>query len=72
MNITIERIIPYTTERYPYNCRVDLCKCTLSQYDRVLSWTKEQKIPCSWTWTENRAVYMDDKYATLLMLRWSS
>ena len=69
MNITVEKMYPRPTHGYPYNCRVDLSRCTLKEYDSVLSWTVDQEIPC--TWAGNWAVYLSDKYASLLMLRWA-
>lgn len=68
MNITVEKLFPRPTQQFPYTCRVDLSRCTLKEYDSVLTWTVERAIPCMWT--GNWAVYLDDHSASLMMLRW--
>lgn len=64
MTITTE-----ITKNYPHNCRVYLGKCSLRQYDDVLTWINTQEIPC--TWTGSWSVCMSAASAEWLVLRWA-
>jgi hypothetical protein len=67
MAFKIEQMVPYSTARYPYNCRV-----TFGQEVDVYTaraWTEECQVPCVWV---GYTLYIGDRYTDFLALRYAN
>ena len=67
MSFKIEQIVPYSTARYPYNCRVTFAY--IEDAFTARAWTEECRIPCTWV---GSVLYIADRYADFLALRYSN
>lgn len=77
MKLLIKQILPRASEIYPYTHRIEFYSEDVDKYDEVEQWLEEQQIPHTMmylfqhsNWEKHFAVYVNDRDATRITLRW--